>query len=152
MDKVAVNNLLTSLKKEIKKSKGMVAQRIVRKIKELKKQRENVEDEAQLQQIEKAIDRHHSDIKLLKSLDPYLISKKAILRLDSNEWKKMINNAKFKKEDQLCAQIVTKNTFRSKLDTFVKERPDMSEWIEEYFSFREKKKEIEAAPNRMKKA
>ena len=46
MDKMAANNYLTKLRKEIKKAKAMVGGNLTRKIKELNKEKEKVEQEA----------------------------------------------------------------------------------------------------------
>lgn len=155
MDKIATNNFIVVLRKDVKNAKAMVAGNLVRKIKEIRKasEKEGVKDEdaSKKNQVVEKINKVHSDIKQLKELDTYQICKKAIIKHDADHWKRMISDSKASKEDILTARVISKGKVQKEVAKFRSDHPDCDEWLEEYFEFREKKRQLtEAEINKRK--
>lgn len=145
MDKKAANNHLVLLQKEVKNAKNMVGGNLIRKIQELKKVKEkNDQDPEIASKMDVKIDKIYSEIKLLKTLDNYEISKQATLIPDKSNWQKTICDSLATTEQRLMGRVILKNKVQKLVDKFRSEHKDCDEWINEYIEFREKKKEIES--------
>lgn len=142
MDKVAANNHFVSMRKEVKKAKAMVAQKLIRKISKLKQEREKATDDSDKQRIESKIAKVLSDTKLLKQLDPYNISKQATLKPGADVWTRVLDASQSTGEERLIARVICKNNIQKRVKTFREENQDLDEWINEYIEYREKKREI----------
>jgi hypothetical protein len=147
MDKIAANNLIVDLRTDIKAAKAMVAGNFARKIKELKKAMEKNDDSVKREKAEKKIEKLHRDIKLLKTIDPYLISKNAILKPDPKHWTNVIGDSKASEETILMARVISKGRIQKKVAEFRSGHKDCDEWLEEYFEYREKKRTLNVRRN-----
>lgn len=148
MDKVAANNHFVAMRKEVKKAKSMVAGNIIRKITKLRKELEKQQDESQADRLGKKIEKLLNDVKSLKEIDTYEISKKATLQPDSDYWNRVISDCKALNEDVLTAKVISKNNVRNRVLKFLSDNKDYSEWLDEYIEFREKKKKIISGDSR----
>lgn len=117
----------------------MVAGNLIRKMRKLKLELESTTDQHQIDKLNRKIDQMHKEIKVLKMLDNYEISKKAILAPDVKKWKKMICDTKI--EDHLTAMVILKNAVQRHISKFVSEHENYMEWFNEYLELRDKKKE-----------
>lgn len=143
MDKIAVNNFIVTLKKDVKAAKAMVAGNLTRKIGLLKKELETKkDDDVQTSKIESKIEKVHSDIKLLKTIDTYDISKDALMKPDPKHWNGIISNSKVSPKECLKARVICKTRVQKQVQQFRSQNIDCDEWLEEYFEFREKKREL----------
>lgn len=142
MDKIATNNLVVDLRTDVKAAKSMVAGNLVRKINELKKAIEKDNDPAKKEKAEKKIEALHADIKLLKTIDPYIICKNAILKPDPKHWSDLVGDSKAPEETKLMARVIAKGRIQKQVAKFRSDHKDCGEWLEEYFEFREKKREL----------
>lgn len=145
MDKIAANNCIVALRKDVKAAKAMVAGNLTRKISRLKEELTKEDDETHKTKIEAKIDKLHSDIKLLKTIDNYIICKAAILNADPKYWTNMVGDSKASPEDCLKARVISKTKVHKQVQNFKSQHPNCDEWLEEYFAFREKKKDLLAA-------
>lgn len=142
MDKIAANNHFVILKKEIKKAKAMVSGKLIRRIKELKKEIDGAEDETKVSKIQSKIGIIHGEIKLLKTLDSYPIAKQATLRPNKEHWNKLASHSKATPGERLTALVICKNNIQKQVSKFRDEHKDCDEWLEEYIEYREKKNEL----------
>lgn len=142
MDKIAANNHFVAMRKEIKKAKAMVSGNLIRKINKLKQEKDKLEDELQKSKIDDKVDRILNEIKLLKIIDSYEISKHATVRPDPKEWNKVINDSKATPEQILEARIITKNNVQKCIMKFRSDCIDCDEWLNEYIEYREKKRDL----------
>lgn len=142
MDKIAANNHLVQMRKEIKKAKAMVSGNLIRKMAKLKKEKERTEDEKHVSKIDDKIERIFSETRLIKSLDADQISKRVTLKPDAKYWNDVIDNSKSTDEERLQARIISKNNIWKQVSKFREENKECDEWLEEYFEYREKKKDI----------
>ena len=145
MDKLAANKHYQLMRNEIKKAKAMVAGRLIRKVNSLKKEQEKAEDEKQSEKFNGRIEKALNETKLLKTLDPYELCKKATLNPDIKYWKDVAGNTKSTTEERLTGLVLSKNNIHRQVQKFKSENKDCDEWLEEYFEYREKKKELEIA-------
>jgi len=156
MEKIATNNHIVVLRKEIKHAKAMVSGNLIRRIKELKAKQDKLEDEAEKKRIESKIERIYSETKLIQKLDSYEVAKKATLTPDKKIWETLLSSDKATPEDRLTCRIIMKNNIQKRLTKFRDEYKDCDEWLEEYFEYRDKKKQMEEAAgierNRRKKS
>lgn len=143
MDKIAANNLIVSLRKEIKKAKSMVAGNLIRKINSLKTELQSIKDQAQIEKVNNKIIHISHEVKLLKTLDNYEISKKALLIPDVKIWAKTIGDSKASPEDRLIGRVVQKNAVQKLVSGFVNDHKEYMEWFNEYLEYRDKKKDWE---------
>lgn len=151
MDKIATNNYIVALRKEVKNAKNMVAGNLIRKINKLKQEKEKTEDEAQQKKLDDKIENIYSETKLIKTLDVYPICKKVTLKPDTKYWNNVIGDTKSTAEDRLSARIICKNNVQKRVANFRNDHKDCDEWLEEYFEFREKKKELEMVPKKARR-
>lgn len=151
MDKIAANNHFVVLRKEIKKAKAMVAGKLIRKIKEQKKESEGVEDEVKSGKIRNKIDAIYEEIRLLKTLDSYPIAKQATMKPGKEHWDKLASHSKASPEERLSALVICKNNVQKQVSKFRDDHKDCDEWLEEYIEYREKKNELVNPSKRHKK-
>lgn len=142
MDKIATNNFIVCLRKDVKAAKAMVAGNLTRKIVQLKEELEKTDHEVQRAKIEAKIERIHSEIKMLKTIDNYLICKDAMLQVDAKYWNNKIGDSKAQPEECLKARVICKARVQKQIQNFRSQHADCDEWLNEYFEFREKKKEL----------
>lgn len=128
----------------------MVAGNLIRKINKLKQEKEKAPDDDK-KKIDEKIEKIYSETKLLKTLDPYPICKKVTLKPSTKYWNDVISNTKSTSEDRLSARIMCKNNVQKQVAKFKTDHKDCDEWLEEYFEYREKKKELETSARTMKK-
>lgn len=145
MDKIAANSHFVSLRKEVKKAKAMVAGNLIRKINKLKQEKDKLSDEDQQKKSDDKIDKIHTETKLLKTLDSYLICKKATVNPDKKFWNDIISNTKSTAEERLIARIICKNNIQKQVAKFRSDHKECDEWLTEYLEYRDKKKELKEA-------
>ena len=147
MDKIATNNFIVVLRKDVKNAKVMVAGNLVRKIKELKKvlEKETAADATQKSKIDAKITKIQGEIKSLKDLDSYIICKKVMLKPDPKYWKDLVSDSRAGTDECLRARVICKGKVQKEVAKFRSDHPDCDEWLEEYFEFREKKRELTEA-------
>lgn len=149
MDKIAANNHFVVLRKEIKKSKAMVAGNLVRKLNAHKQSKDRIDDSERIEKIDVKIERIFDDIKLLKKIDSFEIAKKATCKTDLEYWGKLINDSKAKNEDILTARVIVKSNIQKQVAKFRNDHKDCDEWLNEYIEYREKKKELLVSSKRL---
>lgn len=142
MDKIAANNYFTKLRKEIKKSKAMVCGNLVRKIKELNKEKEKTQDEVTDKKLDAKIEKLQQQIKITKSLDWYEVAKDVTMKPNFDTWANLVCSSQTDLKLNAKARIVSKNNIKKLVTSFRSERTDLDEWLEEYLEFRETKKDI----------
>lgn len=150
MDKVAANNHFVSMRKEVKKAKAMVAQKLIRKISKLKQEKEKATDDAEKQKIDSKIEKVYGETKIVKVLDSYNISKQATLKPGADVWNKVVDTSQ-SSEERLIALVICKNNIQRRVKTFREDNKDLDEWINEYIEYREKKREIKEGTGRISK-
>lgn len=142
MDKIAANNHFVTLRKEVKKAKAMVCGNLIRKITKLRKEEEKLEDEKLIAKIQGKIANILNEIKLIKTIDSYLVAKNATLRPDPSQWDKVISDCKVTVEERAMARLIVKNNVQKQVLKFRGDHKDCDEWLNEYIEFREKKREL----------
>lgn len=142
MDKIAINNHVVNLRKEIKNAMAMVGGNLVRKMKKLKLEGEKVDDDEKKKKLESKVERLYSELKLIKTLDTYPIAKGVILKPDKKFWDDLLSDNKATPQQRLTCRILLKNNVQRCIAGFRDQNEDCDEWLEEYFEFREKKKDL----------
>lgn len=142
MDKIAANNHIVTLKKELKKAKAMVNGNLIRKIKELKAKKEKLEDDAEKIKIDTKVERIYAETKLFNAVDTYTVAKNVTLKPDKKIWEELLSNNKASPTERLTCRIVLKNNVQKCVNKFRTDNKECDEWLEEYFEFREKKRQL----------